>query len=83
MQIVALNSQSHDHYAALMSLFFRYGRQNIPGYRLKNQKGLSNEVSYKITPISCSMMTFLKDSNGIPAVQVKMQFLGCSHDMNA
>ncbi len=80
MQMVALNSQSVDHYTAAMALFFRTGRLKTPGYRIKSYKDLFEDLTFKITPISCYMMTPLKDSNTIPSVQVKMQFLGCSRD---
>lgn len=75
--MVAINSQFVDHYSVAMDLFFRLGKNKTLGYRLKNRKDNSNQVSFKITPISCTMMTSLKDSSSIPSVQINMQFLGC------
>ena len=79
--MVALNSQFVDHYSTAMHLFFQQNKNKTPGYRLKNYKDNSNSVTFKITPISCIMMTSLQDSNSIPSVQINMQFLGCSTDM--
>jgi hypothetical protein len=36
VQIIALNSQTADHYALVLRTFFRREKKKVEGYRLKN-----------------------------------------------
>lgn len=81
VQLPAINSQSADHFTAVLRLFFRKNRSSCTGYRLKPAEEGQAAREVRIRPVSGSMLSPLVETGSIPEVQVKMSFLGCAYDM--